>query len=76
MHLAACLMRCDANLSSIEQAKENVLDNNFFINISHIKNLQEDFKVQFKDLNMEIPEWIISPFGVEVESANLDNFFK
>ena len=25
---------------------------------------------------MEIPEWIISPFEVEVGSANLDNFLK
>ena len=46
-----------------------------FIDINYIKNFQEYFKVKFKDLlNMEIPEWIISPFDVEVEKANLDTF--
>ena len=51
------------------------IDNVLFIYINHIKNLQEDFKVWFKDLlNIEIPEWIISSFDVEVESANLDIF--
>ena len=40
-----------------------------------MRNLQKYFKTQFKDLlNMEIPTWIISPFIVEVESANLDTF--
>ena len=35
-----------------------------------MKKLQEDFKAQFKDLlNMAIPEWIISQFDIEVESA-------
>ena len=38
--------------------------------------MKEDFKAWFKYLlNMEIPEWIISPFDVEVESANLDPLF-
>ena len=40
--------------------EQSVLDNDMFIYINHIKNLQ-DFKAQFKDLlNMEIPEWFIS----------------
>ena len=35
----------------------------------------EDIKAWFKDLlNMEIPEWIISPFDVEVENANWNTF--
>ena len=39
--------------------------------------MEEDFKAQFMDLlNIEIPEWIISPFDIEVESANLDTFLK
>ena len=39
--------------------------------------MPEKFKAWFKDLlNMEIPEWIISPFDVPAESTNLDTFFK
>ena len=46
-----------------------------FIYIIHIKNLQKVFKAPLKDLlNIEIPEWFISPF--EVESANLGTFHK
>ena len=38
------------------------------------KNFQEDFNALFKDLpDMEISEWIICPFDVEEENANLDN---
>ena len=59
------------------QSEKCVLDNNLFIYMNHIKNLQEDFKTWFKDLlNMEIPEWIIFLFGVEAESAYLDTSFK
>ena len=50
-------------LFSIEQSEENVLDNDLFIYINPIKNWQEDFKIQFKDLqNMQISQWIISPW--------------
>ena len=39
--------------------------------------MQEGFRARFKDLlNIEIPEWIIRPFDVEVESTNLDTFLK
>ena len=42
-----------------------------------MKNSQENFKTWFKDLlNMEIPEWIISTFDIEMENANLDIFLK
>ena len=52
-----------------------IINNDLFI--SHIKNLLEDFKARFKDLlNMEIHEWIISPFDVEVKSVNSDNLLK
>ena len=61
------------NLSSMEQSEENVLDNDLFIYINHMKNWQAQFK---EDLSMEIPEWIISPFDVDVEHANLDTFLK
>ena len=45
--------------------------------MNHIKNLQKDFKAQFKDfLNMEIPKWIISPFDVEVKIKNLNIFLE
>ena len=46
-----------------------------FIYIKYIRNLQENFKVTFKDLlNMEINEWVISPFDAKVESENLITF--
>ena len=52
-------------------------NNDLFIYIKHIKHLQEDIRIRFKALlNMDIPEWIISPFDVKVESANLDTFLK
>ena len=61
-------------MSSIEQPEENVWQNDLLINRNHIKNFQEDFKVRFKDLlNIEIPEWIIFPFDVEVESKKKIN---
>ena len=42
---------------------------------NHIRNLQDDFNAWYKDLlNMEIPEWIISSFDIDVKSANLDIF--
>ena len=42
-----------------------------------MKNLREGFKDRFKDLlTMEISEWIISSFDVEVGSANLDPFLQ
>ena len=57
----------------LEQLEETILD----IYIKHIKNLPDDFKAYFKDLmNMEIPEWFISPFNIEMENANLDTFLK
>ena len=50
---------------------------NLVIYINPIENLQKDFKAPFKDLlNMEIPEWIISLYDVEVERANLDKFHR
>ena len=50
---------------------------NLFIYINRHKNLQEDFKARFKDLlNMEIPEWIIFSFDVQVENENLETFLK
>ena len=65
------------NLFSIEQSDENVLDNDLFIYINHMKNSLEVFKAQSKDLlNMEIPEWIISPFDIEVKSENFSPFLK
>ena len=43
---------------------------------NHIRNLQEDSKTQFNDLNMEIPEWIICLYDVKVKNANFDTFPK
>ena len=55
----------------LEQSEGSVFDNDF-IYINHIKNGKEDFKARFKNLNADIPEWIVSLFAVNVESANLD----
>ena len=75
--LGQCNIQYFANLFSVKQSEESVLDNDLFIYINHIKNFKEDFKAQFKDLlNMEISEYIISLFDVEVKSANLDIFLK
>ena len=55
--LDQCNLQYFANLFTTEQSKENVLENNLFIYINSVKNLQEDFKVWFNDLlNIEIPE--------------------
>ena len=57
--------------------KKVFLDNNLFIYKNHIWNLQEDFKVRFKDLlNREIPELVISLFDVEMESEYWDTYLK
>jgi len=46
-------------------------DIEFFTN--HLGNLQDDFRVRFKDLeNMTIPEWIIAPFNVKFENLSVE----
>ena len=64
-----------AHLSSLEKSEESILDN-LSLYINDIKYLIKDFKARFKDQNKEIPERIIFPFHIEVESANLDTFLK
>ena len=40
---------------------------------NHQGNLQEDFRVRFKDLeNMTIPEWTITPFDVKFENLSVE----
>ncbi|MPC66986.1 SCAN domain-containing protein 3 [Portunus trituberculatus] len=40
--------------------------------MTHLENLIEDFKVRFDDLaKMKVPEWILTPFDVEIESADI-----
>ncbi|KRX66261.1 hypothetical protein T09_15706 [Trichinella sp. T9] len=35
------------------------------------RDFKEDFKIRFEDLeNMTVPDWIITPFDIEIENAN------
>ena len=39
--------------------------------MTHLENLIEDFKVRFEDTEKNIvPEWILSPFDVEIGYAD------
>ena len=47
-------------------------DDDIEIFTNHLGNLQDDFRVRFKDLeNMTIPEWIITPFDVKFENLSV-----
>ena len=40
--------------------------------MTHLENLIADFKVRFEDLaKMEVPEWILTPFDVEIGNADI-----
>ncbi|KRZ88153.1 Zinc finger BED domain-containing protein 5 [Trichinella sp. T8] len=37
------------------------------------RDFKEDFKIRFEDLeNMTVPDWIITPFDIEIENANVE----
>ncbi|KRZ51796.1 Zinc finger BED domain-containing protein 5 [Trichinella nativa] len=37
------------------------------------RDFKEDFKTRFEDLeNMTVPDWIITPFDIEIENANVE----
>ena len=51
----------------------SVSDDDLEIFTNHLGNLQDDFRVRFKDLeNMTVPEWIISPFDVKFENVSVE----
>ncbi|XP_066971766.1 SCAN domain-containing protein 3-like [Macrobrachium rosenbergii] len=40
--------------------------------MTHLENLIEDFEVCFEDLEkMKLPEWILTPFGVEIRNTDI-----
>jgi hypothetical protein len=40
---------------------------------NHLGNLQDYFRIRFKDLeNMTIPEWIITPFDMKFENLSVE----
>ena len=45
------------------------------IYIKHLEKLREDFKVRFEDLEkMHVPDWIVAPFDLEIENADIDSY--
>jgi len=51
----------------------SISDNDIEIFTNHLGNLQDDFRIWFKDLeNMTIPEWIITPFDVKFENLSVE----
>jgi len=51
----------------------SISDDDIEIFTNHLGNLQDDFRVRFKDLeNMTIPEWIITPFDVKFENLSVE----
>jgi len=51
----------------------SISDDDIEIFTNHLGNLQDDFRVRFKDLeNMTTPEWIITPFDVKFENRNVE----
>ena len=61
------------NMSSLEQAGDTFSDEDLHTYISHIDKLREDFKKRFKDLeDLEVPEWIMSPFNSNLDDDSID----
>ena len=51
----------------------SISDDDIEIFTNHLGNLQDDFRVRFKDLeNMTIPECIITPFDVKFENLSVE----
>ncbi|KRZ66133.1 SCAN domain-containing protein 3 [Trichinella papuae] len=61
-----------AALKKLEEGAD-VSDRDLEIYINHLEKLREDFKIRFEDLeNMTVPDWIIKPFDIEIENANIE----
>ncbi|XP_071036604.1 zinc finger BED domain-containing protein 5-like [Parasteatoda tepidariorum] len=57
-----------SNLRQLE-IKEEDLE----IYTGHLQKLSDDFKLRFVDLeNIDIPDWIIMPFSVQIESVDIN----
>jgi len=51
----------------------SISDDDIEIFTNHLGNLQDDFRVRFRDLeNMTIPEWIIIPFDMKFENLSVE----
>jgi len=60
--------------SNLQQISESISDGELESYITHLENLIEDFKVRFDDLEkMKVPEWILTPFDVEIGNADIDS---
>ena len=56
---------------------ENISDCDLEIYITHLEKLREDFKVRFEDLEkMHVPDWIVVPFDLEIENADIDSYLE
>ncbi|XP_076049445.1 zinc finger BED domain-containing protein 5-like [Oratosquilla oratoria] len=61
-----------SNLRQLEE--QNISDCDLEIYIRHLNNLRKDFNMRFEDLEkMHIPDWIVTPFDVEIENADLES---
>lgn len=59
-----------SNLKQIQI--ESISDGDLEMYMTHLENLIKDFKVRFEDLEkMIVPEWILTPFDVEIGNADI-----
>ena len=60
-----------ANLRQL-QGDENISDDDLEICIRLLEKLRKNFRVRCQDLEkLHIPEWILTPFDLETENANI-----
>jgi len=53
---------------------EALVDIDLELYAKHYKNLSEDFKVLFKDLQrMRVPDWIVTLFDFNVQNADINS---
>jgi len=52
----------------------SIVGSDLEIYAKHLKNLGEDFKVLFKDLQrMRVPDWIVTLFDFNVQNADINS---
>ena len=62
-----------SNLLELEK-DGNIVDSDLEIYAKHLKNLSEDFKALFKDLQrMRVPDWIVTLFDFYVQNADINS---
>jgi len=55
----------------------SIVDSDLEIYPKHLKNLSEDFKVLFKDLQrMRVPDWIVTLFDLNVQNVDIMSRFQ